>query len=337
MSRIKSLAIAAATFAAAMGIGFVMQNQELMAERFGIGDAPSPAPALAPAFALADSSSVAPMLTAPQIESLTGLVAPAAIGPARQTIIGPPVLVADLSGDFLPQVPGTPAVADCTPVMVATSAAAAMAVLDISAPCQPDAFATLHHNGMMFTFATGHDGSAALVVPALTETAIFMAQFADGSVATDQLSVADVALYDRAVLQFEGRTGFELHASEFGADFGAPGHIWRGAAGDALAAADGAGGFMLILGDDRAEHALMAEVYTYPAGAAQQSGEIALSVEAEITAANCGRDLAAQSMQFIGGADPTALDLTLTIPACEGIGDILLLDSMFDTWQVASR
>lgn len=338
MSRIKSLSIAAATFAAAMGIGFVMQNQELVADRFGPerNEANLVAPAL-PGLAAIDSIPVGPMLDAPIVEMSAEFIAPSDIGPSRPPAVAPPLLVADLSGDFLPGVADLTVAADCTPAMVATASAAAIAVLDIVAPCQPNAFATLHHNGMMFTFATDDEGRAALAVPALAETAIFMAQFADGSVAASQLSVPEVAQFDRAVLQFAGGSGFELHASEFGAPLGAEGHVWRGALGSTLATVAGDGGFMLILGDETADQSLVAQVYTYPADIGQTSGEIALSVEAAITGANCGRDLAAQSMQFIGGAEPMALDLTLTIPACDGIGDILIVERMFDLWQVAAR
>lgn len=150
-------------------------------------------------------------------------------------------------------------------------------------------------------------------------------------------TVPDFANYDRAVLQWEGNTAVMLSAYEFGADFGEDGHVFRNNARSFDDAIDGDGGFLVSLGDYSVEDALMAEVYTFPSGAIGGDGEILLSAEAEITADNCGEELAAQSIQVFPDGNTMALDLTMVMPDCDAIGDFLILQNMFEDLTLASR
>ena len=56
--------------------------------------------------------------------------------------------------------------------------------------------------------------------------------FADGETSTAGATVPDAAEISRAVLQWKGETGLQIHALEFGADYGGLGHVWYGAPGD---------------------------------------------------------------------------------------------------------
>jgi hypothetical protein len=412
MSRIRQVLVAGATFSTALGIGFVMQNGDVLAARFS-GDAamarpaetaaiPVAAPAAQPGPAallvrerldrgLALSAPVG--ITAPRAEtapvevSLTDdalmpsvpvpeLVAPAidavALAPAAQPEIeaspqssapvleaaleptdlapaaqpaiaaapqaGSPVLEAALDpADLAPSVAPLSVAPDCPTTMTATAAPAAMVDLVLLAPCAPDTRVTIHHQGMMFSVLTDPEGAARLRVPALAESAVFMADLgeADGAVAVT--TVPDLGDYDRAVLQWQGLTGPEIHALEFGAAYSDEGHVWHGAARDPGAALRGDGGFLVRLGDGQGLNPLMAEVYTYPSGLGRLAGQVALSVEAPVTADNCGSRLQAQTIQVSPGAAPFAFDLDLTVPSCDAVGQYLLLHNMLLDLTLAAK
>ena len=71
--------------------------------------------------------------------------------------------------------------------------------------------------------------------------------------------------------------------------------------------------------------------------ATRQSGDVAFTVEAAVTEGTCGRDLAAQTIQVSPGAEPFAFDLTLAMPDCAFIGEILVMRDMILDLAVAAR
>ena len=81
----------------------------------------------------------------------------------------------------------------------------------------------------------------------------------------------------------------------------------------------------------------MAEVYTFPTGVAQQSGNVELTVEAEVTQANCGRDITAQSLEVTGSAPLRVRDLELAMPVCDAVGDFLVLKNMVNDLKIAQK
>jgi hypothetical protein len=214
---------------------------------------------------------------------------------------------------------------------------AALVELTLSAPCAPLAQVTLHHQGMMVSAMTDAEGRLTTTLPALGPNAVFIAELAGGEGAVAVVPVPDLADYDRAVLQWQGADGLMIHAREFGADYGSPGHVWHGAPRDAAAALAGEGGFLMRLGDTRVQNPLMAEVYTYPTGISRRSGAVALTVEAEITAANCGSDIAAQSLQIVPGQPVRVLDLTMTVPGCDALGQFLVLEGVLQDIALAGE
>lgn len=181
---------------------------------------------------------------------------------------------------------------------------------------------------MMFSGMTDEDGKATIFAPALKEAALFIAAFDAGLGALAEVSVPSLADYDRVVLQWRGEGAFEIHAMEYGATYGDAGHVWFDAPGDAAAASMGEGGFLLALGDGRVEEPRFAQVYTFPSGNAPQPGAIKLSVEAEITDMNCNTQVEAQTLEANRGEDVRIVDLTLAVPACEAVGDFLVLKNI---------
>jgi len=326
MSRARRFIMAGGTFACALGIGYFTQAQM-------------------PAGSVTAAQSVTvPEIEKPveisRIELTSAAPAPPAPMPAPAALPATPVklAVADGAGvpDTLPQEEAVPTFA-CDYEMEAAPREAAMVELTLSAPCRVNEGFTLHHNGLMFSAVTDASGQAVLEVPALAENAVFIASFPDGNGALATATVDTLVLYDRVVVQWRGAAdSLALHALEYGVDFGEPGHVWAAANQDRSRAIIGDGGFLTRLGLPEADRALMAEIYTFPTDNARRSGEVALRVEAEVSKANCGRDLEAQTIAT-GESGLTVQDLVLAMPDCGAVGEFLVLKNLFDDLKIAGN
>ena len=225
----------------------------------------------------------------------------------------------------------------CAVTSVAQADAAAMVKVNLSAPCFPNERVVVHHQGMMFTSATDDTGQLDIMVPALAEMAVVIFEFSNGEGSVATAEVSSLSFYDRVVLQWAGDTGFQLHAREFGANYGDGGHVWSGAPRDVSAAALGEGGFVTRLGVTDTLEPRIAEVYTFPSGTAATPGSIDLSVEAEVTARNCGQVIEAQSLELGDGGRLRTQYLTMTAPDCDAIGDFLVLNNLVDDLKIAAN
>ena len=225
----------------------------------------------------------------------------------------------------------------CTPRAIARPVAGAMVELTLDAPCLPNERITVHHTGMIFTETTSAAGSLTVSVPALAQEAVFILAFANGDAALATVDVRDFGDYDRSVLQWQGNAGFAVHAREFGAGYGDRGHVWREAAGDLDAAVHGDSGLLTALGARSAADPFLAEVYTFPRSASRRTGEVVLSVETEIAAANCGEEVEAQVLEVRGGSDLSAREMRLNVPDCAASGSFLVLNNLLRDLKVAAR
>ena len=225
----------------------------------------------------------------------------------------------------------------CEITLTADPAPAAMVDLMVEAACLAGERYTLHHNGMMFHAMVGDEGRGKLRVPALAENAVFIASFGNGEGAVAQIEVPTLAFYDRVVVQWRGDAGLGLHALEFDATYFGEGHVHGEAPGDLADAASGTSGFLSRFGHDTGAEALMAEVYTFPSQMSETEGRVALSVEAEVTEANCGTEIEAQTLQFTPGKSLRSNDLTLYVPECDGSGDFLVLNNLLQDMKVAAN
>jgi len=231
----------------------------------------------------------------------------------------------------LPQEESVPSL-NCEYILTAKAEVRAMVRLTLNARCLENERFTLHHNGMMFTGVTDAEGQSEMLVPALSTEPVFIAAFLNGEGAVANAKVPAFTEYDRRVVQWKGPSGLQLHALEGGAEYGDPGHIWAGADQD-KAASDG---FLVRLGNPQAAEPLMADVYSFPSGAAS-SADVAMSVEAEVTRENCGQDIEAQTLEFSTGGEIRSQDLTLSIPDCDAVGDFLVLKNLLDDLKIAGN
>lgn len=306
LSRYKTKVLAASTLVCALGIGYVMQ--------YGSGD-----PAAAGPVGISD------------IQLTSSGVVPPAPGSFPSSVR---TIATQQRVDGAESAPSDPS---CAIDMQAAAVAGAMVEIRLSAPCNSGERITLHHQGMTVTEQIQTDGSLSVTIPALSETAVFMAEFAGGTGATAVTNVSSLAFYDRVALQWRGSAGLQLHALEYGSDYFSDGHIWASSSGDMIDAARGEGGFLMRIGQEDAPDSLVAEVYSFPVGAARRAGQIALSVEAEITGTNCGSQVEAQTLQVRDNAGLRIHDLLLALPDCSQVGDFLVLKNIFEDLTIAGR
>lgn len=359
MSQIRKLAVAGGTFAVALGIGFVMQNGDALAARMNGADVatmqegtelPELPPLVQSSFLpVAVGNTIAEDAMETRIVPPTDLAAPAipqlepilaVVTPTEVVAVDPMTIEAEQLVDPAMATPiAAEAVASdpCTPTLTSALLPAATVKLVLNASCAPDTLVTFHHQGMIFGVMTDAAGQATVDVPALAETAVFIADIGGAQGAVSVIIVPDLNQFDRAVLQWQGDTGLHLHAREFGAGYDDAGHVWEAAARDAATALEVSGGYMVRLGDTAATTSSVAQIYTYPSGISAAQGAINLSVEAEVTQANCDRQIAAQTIQIAPGRDSVALDLEVTMPPCESVGEFLLLNNVLTDLTLALR
>ncbi|GAA6209762.1 hypothetical protein NBRC116601_30550 [Cognatishimia sp. WU-CL00825] len=225
----------------------------------------------------------------------------------------------------------------CATALSSEIAAVAMANLTVTAPCLPEARIVISHSGLRFTEVLNAEGTLEISVPVLAEAAEFSVTFPDGSSEQSTLSVPSLRFYDRVALQWTGESGLQIHAREFGADYGASGHVWFNSENDLMDVISGKQGFMLRLGDGRNEISQMAEIYTFPRANATRSGEVILSVEAEVNGSNCGRSIRAQSFQVIAAQPSVTRSLEMSIPECSATGDFLVLKNLLQDLTIAQK
>lgn len=89
-------------------------------------------------------------------------------------------------------------------------------------------------------------------------------------------------------------------------------------------------GQLISLGDPLLDLPMLAQIYTWPAFT--QAKPV---VEAAVTPATCGRDLLGETLLLEDGT-VTLTELTLSMPACDALGDILVLNNLVPDVTVAT-
>ncbi|SNT24538.1 translocase [Tropicimonas sediminicola] len=327
--------MAGSVFLVALATGYVMQNGDAVAYRFAGGQELSEAPqSMQELQALQLTAARARTdLGIPEEPRLVSLATPAPEAFARAPL--PDAGLSELQVE-----PGMGLSAfgmPCDVTLTASPAPAAMVRLSLRAACNAGEPVTLRHGALTFTEITGTDGHLDLDVPALSARAEFEARLLDGTIVEARAEVPDAGGYERVALQWQGSTGLGLHAFEFGAGYGEPGHVHLGAAhGPDRARVRGAG-YLTQLGNDAAPGGWVSEVYSFPAADARSSGAVQITVEAEVTRATCGRELAAQTLQPTAAGTQDVVELSLAVPACDAVGEFLVLDNLVPDVQVAAN
>ena len=226
---------------------------------------------------------------------------------------------------------------DCAPTLSAAPRPAAMVRLTLAAPCDPRTRVVIRHAGLAFGAMTSEDGTLSVSLPALAEEAQFTAALPQRAAVTASLQVPQAAEFARLGLQWQGADSFELHAYEYGAEFGDAGHVWAENPRDPTIAARRGNGFMVTLGDDRLDWPLMAAIYSFPVATATRAGDVRLDIEAPVTESTCGREMLAETIAAPGDGTVEVVDLTLPVPECNATGGFIVLKNLLPELKVAGN
>lgn len=332
MLKTKEVLTAVGTFASVIGIGFVMQSGDTAEQRYSATEVATLTTVQEPEV-ISELPKPDEFLVVHDIE-LTSAQSSSPVTVQREdtNVVQAPAATSTLE---TPAVKNTALSAMCEILAEGVATKAAMIEMTLNASCLPNERVTVHHGGMMFTQTTSADGMLNTTFPALDENALVIFAFSNGDGAVAQVQVPELRQYNRTAIQWKGDVGFEMHAREFGAGYGDAGHVWKDAA-RGPSAVDGALGFMTRLGNPDVADSLMAEVYSFPKGMSGPTGIVDLSVEAEVTALNCGLEIEAQSLEVIDGGVKSS-DLILAVPDCDAKGSFLVLNNLVENLTIASN
>lgn len=298
------------TGAVALGAGHFVQNKA--ANRFA-GDMPAVA-----------VSSVTPVAAGPQDNASAALPV---VNPAEPVAAAKPLAVSEETADALSaKMALTPAVSDnCAMQLDLIAQPDAMIGLSLLAPCHTEQRVVLRHAGLAVTGRTSASGSLFATLPALTALAEVEVGFASGEQVAASVGMPDFEGVQRFAVQWQDADAFQLHAFEKGADYDKPGHISA-----AFTGVPGESGFLTVLGDASTSLPLLAEVYTF---GPDRDAEIV--VEAAVTEETCGRETLGETLYAaVGTVEIT--DLTLAMPGCDAVGDILVLKNLLQDMTLAA-
>lgn len=337
------IATAVGTVGCAIAIGFVMQNGEVADLRYGNRVLPTvatasiigqptlpqkPEPVLAAPLSVDAIALTSAQLSHQIVKFDAGLLIKAALD---GDVFDAPGLSTDRLAVETEKAPHCPMEAEAHPQ------AAAMIAFSLNAPCHAGSAVTVRHEDLAFSTVLSDSGTLTEEIPALAADAEVEVLFATGETVATRTEIDSLPLYNRVVVQWRGAMGLQIHAREFGAGYGDEGHVWAGAKRELSALADGHGGHLTHLGDSSLVGAQLAEVYTFPSAMTKMSGAVDLTIETEVTAANCEQDVLAHTFQFSAGRKISSREVTLAMPACDAIGSFLVLNNLLEDLTVAKR
>lgn len=201
----------------------------------------------------------------------------------------------------------------------------AMIGLTLLAPCNSDQRVVLRHAGLAVTGKTSASGALFAVLPALTAMAEVAVLFPSGETAKASIGMPKVADMQRFVVQWQAEDAFQLHGFENGASYGQPGHVSASYAGS-----PSEGAFLTLLGDSTIDLPLLAEVFTF---GADKNAQIVL--ESAVTEATCGREILGETI-MAGQGTVEITELSLAMPDCTAVGDILVLKNPLQDMKLAA-
>ncbi len=307
----RKLTLVVATGAVALGAGHFVQKRA--------ADRVAAAPVIV--------SAVEPLAAGPEVTLMPKIDVTAPILASEPATVSPPeargaeVQVAEV----LPAAEPIVETPNCGPLLELISQPGAMIGLTLLAPCNANERIVLHHAGLVVTGRTTASGAYFASVPALTAVSEVQIVFASGSTTTASIDMPEASRLHRFGVQWQDVDDFQLNAFENGANYNQTGHISA-----AFTGIPGDGGFLTILGDSSTDLPLLAEVYTFG-----KDPKADIVIEAAVTQATCGRELLGETLSASDG-NVEITDLTIAMPDCEAIGDILVLKNPDQDMKLAA-
>ncbi len=230
-----------------------------------------------------------------------------------------------------------PSATDQTCEMGFTSVAArgAMVELTLEAPCLAGQEVEFAHAGMRFSAHLDRNGMVELVVPALQENAVFDAILPDGQRVSTEILMLTMSDYQRTALTWRGQAGFGLYALEDNATYGSAGMVSAEQPYGPDRAISGEGGFLTMLGDSA--DGLHAVIYSWPVRLGDFGPPPEISIEAEVLAQNCDREIKASVMRVEPGKGIEKQPLSMVVPGCDAVGSYLVLKNLPQAVRIATN
>lgn len=330
MSRLSTIKTAAMTLSVALGVGFVMQAGQ---EQTATAATPVEQKDLKSirVMVLPRNSAGEAVFGVPNV-----VTTPLDHAANRRTVLPVDAVYTEFAVPQMGTILATP-IHGCGTTLTAAAEEAAMVSLYLIAPCHADTDFMLRHEALAFTARTNDEGVASLVVPALAVEADFAALFENVEHARVSVTVPDVRIYDRAILQWDGQYNLQLHALEDGASIGDAGHVWSASVHDADDAVAGEQGFVLRLGTMEADMPRLAEVYTYPAGHNRAQSQTTLQLSVAVTEENCGREVDTSTIQTSMGGPLETRQISAGLPSCDAVDQVVVLEDQFKDFTLAWR
>lgn len=226
---------------------------------------------------------------------------------------------------------------ECEMSALSIPTSAAMVDLLLTAPCYAGERVVVTQRQLQFTEVLDEKGILQLTLPALKENTRISIDFKNGDRISTFATVDSTSSYDRVILQWTGPSELQIHAREFGAEYGTEGHVWAGAPRDHSVTSTGRKGFLTNLGKGPSDGIMRAEVYTFPADAQGIGEALVLTIETAVTEFNCGTEIHATTFEFLGGRQVASQNMRLDVPHCDAIGDVLVLNNLLRDLTVASK
>lgn len=176
---------------------------------------------------------------------------------------------------------------DCTPIIAAKPLAFRRIEIDVSAACAPTGPIKLTYGRYTFTARLDAQGEARTLIDAfLPDVSSVGVSVAGGAPRAVPLEFANDRTVTKVAIVWRSPVNLDLHALEYAARRGGPGHVWANAPSTpeaALRRTDETGrgrGFLTML-DHPTDGGDRAEIYTFVHPAGHQTGTISLSLDFE--------------------------------------------------------
>lgn len=200
--------------------------------------------------------------------------------------------------------PPAQAVWDCPVDLAVTAMPGGVLNLRLVAPCHRAERVVLRHGGLVFTEQTSASGSLSLRIPGMERTGTVQLRLASGVELSAAAALDGLEIYRRVAVQWVAQDRVAIRPA-------------RGGGEQAQ--------MPIALGNGNVTLPMQAEILSWPVEAGLSPS---LAIEAEVTKANCARDLLGEILISQNGRTETR-ELVLPMPDCGAVGEFLMLDNVF--------
>lgn len=219
--------------------------------------------------------------------------------------------------------------AECTPSLTARPAIDALIEVTLDAPCHPNERLVVSHADLAFSAETSEAGRFTTFLPALAAEASIDLFLGDDTFLQAATKVEGLEEHFRVVVQWTGPAALGLHGFHGDAEFGSSGHLHAGNRFDS--GVDAA--FLVSLGTPYGPDAMLAEIYSIPAGLA---GSGRAELQLDFSSTDCGQIITAYITEIGPDASSDVKPAAFSTPDCPAEPGTLVMQLPLLTSQHAA-